>query len=124
MTGFTPDFQQLFSNTSQITKFQSRFSDRKIVDPRWVNMPWFHSQGFSFISWLESANLVPFLSIQEKVYPNLVHVFYSNLAYNSETCTLTSEVKKTKIHIPPSLWTSLTGLQFDGAQITGSTAMG
>ena len=29
-----------------------------------------------------------------------------------------------KIHIPPSLWTSLTGLQFDGAQIIGSTAMG
>jgi hypothetical protein len=67
---------------------------------------------------------VPFLSIQEKVYPNLVRVFYSNLAYNSETCTISSEVKKTKIQILPSLWTSLTRLHFVGAQISGSTAMG
>ena len=87
-------------------------------------MPWFHAQGFSFVTWLESTHLVPFLSIQEKVYLNLVRVFNSNLSYDAETCTITSEVKKTKIHIPPSLWTSLTGLQFDGAQITGSTAMG
>jgi hypothetical protein len=73
---------------------------------------------------LNQPTLNLFSAFKKKVYPNLVRVFYSNLSYNSETCTISSEVKKTKIHIPPSLWTSLTGLQFDGAQITGLTAMG
>jgi hypothetical protein len=47
---FTPDFQRWFSSTTQVAKFQTGLADRKIVDPRWVNMPWFHEQGFLFVS--------------------------------------------------------------------------
>ena len=55
--------------------------------------------------------LIKFLTIKDKVYPELVKVFYSNLKYKD--AYLFSKVKKVQIVIDGGLFYQLTGLSFD-----------
>ncbi|KAJ1442752.1 Myb/SANT-like domain [Sesbania bispinosa] len=85
---------------------------RPIVEPRFIDLDFFHSNGFEFPNLIEYQGLKHFVSIECKYLVELVKVFYSNLTIANED--LLSEVKNVKIRVRPSDWLAIVGLKYEG----------
>ncbi|KAJ1412074.1 hypothetical protein SESBI_20715 [Sesbania bispinosa] len=88
------------------------FQGRNLVEPRFMSLDFFKTNGFQFQELLEYQGLNHFVSIQCPYLLELVKVFYCNLTIsNGDLC---SEVKGVKIRVRPCDWLSLAGLKFEG----------
>ncbi|KAJ1381273.1 hypothetical protein SESBI_45304 [Sesbania bispinosa] len=91
---------------------QSSKKARPIVEPRFMDLDFFYSNGFEFPNLIEYQGLKHFVSIECKYLVELVKIFYSNLTIASED--LLSEVKNVKIRVRPSDWLAIAGLKYEG----------
>ncbi|KAJ1377137.1 hypothetical protein SESBI_49198 [Sesbania bispinosa] len=94
--------------------YVTRFAGRNLVEPRFVSLDFFRTNGFQFQELLEYEGLKHFVSIECPYLIELMKVFYYNLTISHGD--LCSEVKGVKIRVRPSDWLSLAGLEFEGLQ--------
>ncbi|KAJ1375909.1 hypothetical protein SESBI_50497 [Sesbania bispinosa] len=106
------DYSRFFSHDNQVESFLEGFLARPIVEPRFMDLDFFHSNGFEFPNLIEYQGLKHFVSIECKYLVELVKVFYSNLTIANED--LLSEVKNVKIRVRPSDWLAIAGLKYEG----------
>ena len=95
----------------------ANFQTRELVTPRYLDSNFFNQSQLGVFALLNRWKLIKFLTIKDKVYPELVKVFYSNLKYK-DAC-LFSKVKKVHIVIDMGLFHQLTGLTFERETLPG-----
>ncbi|KAJ1413046.1 hypothetical protein SESBI_19977 [Sesbania bispinosa] len=106
------DYTRFFTNENQMDTYLTGFQGRNLVEPRFMSVDFFRTNGFQFQELLEYQGLNHFVSIQCPYLLELVKVFYCNLSIsNGDLC---SEVKGVKIRVTPCDWLSLAGLKFEG----------
>ncbi|KAJ1402277.1 hypothetical protein SESBI_28172 [Sesbania bispinosa] len=109
------DYTRFFTNQQQMDMFITGFSGRNLVEPRFMNIELFRTNGFQFQELLEYQGLKDFVSIKCEYLLELVKVFYCNLTIsNGDLC---SEVKRVKIRVKPGDWLTIVGLKFQGEKL-------
>ncbi|KAJ1411887.1 hypothetical protein SESBI_20947 [Sesbania bispinosa] len=109
------DYTRFFTNQQQMDMFITGFSGRNLVEPRFMNIEFFRTNGFQFQELLEYQGLKDFVSIKCEYLLELVKVFYCNLTVsNGDLC---SEVKRVKIRVKPADWLTIAGLKFEGEKL-------
>ncbi|QCD79145.1 hypothetical protein DEO72_LG1g2784 [Vigna unguiculata] len=86
-----PDIDGWISDLEAQDNFGRSFRNRKIINHKHVELPFFHTHGFAFPDLLSLQNLETFVQLKGNVYPDLVRVFYANL--ECEKGLLTPRVK-------------------------------
>ena len=81
-------------------------------------MEFFSDETFDCIQAFQNLGLLPFMSLQLPIYPELVKAFYCNLEIQDNT--LISEVFGIKMVIDQSLFHDLTQLSSDGVPFEGT----
>ena len=92
----------LFSSEEQRIRYTNLFSSRSIIDPKFIDMEFFSAETFDCIQAFQNLGLLPFLSLQLPIYPELVKAFYCNLEIQDNT--LISEIFGIKMVIDQSLF--------------------
>jgi len=108
----------LFSSEEQQKWYSNLFSSHTIIDPKFIDMEFFSAESFDCIQAFQNLGLIPFMSLQLPVYPELVKAFYCNLEIQDNT--LISEVFGIKMVIDQSLFHHLTQLSSDGVPFEGT----
>jgi len=98
--------QRLFSFVAQYERYTSKFSDRDIIESRYLD-DFIAEQNFECYDILHNLGLLPFLTNRQCYYPELVRVFYSNLQITDEGVIL-SEVKHVKIRMDINMFYRIT----------------
>ncbi|KAJ1413237.1 hypothetical protein SESBI_19783 [Sesbania bispinosa] len=91
------------------------FAGWNLVEPRFMNIEFFRTNGFQFQELLEYQGLKDFISIKCEYLIELVKVFYCNLAISNGN--LCFEVKRLKIRVKPADWLKIVGLKFQGEKL-------
>ena len=100
--------QSLFSSVAQYERYSSKFSNRDIIEPRYLDN-FIAEQNFEFYDILQNLGLLPFLINRQSYNPELVRVFYSNLQIIDEGVII-SEVKNKKIRMHINMFYRITKL--------------
>ena len=82
-----------------------------------MDLRFFEDENFDCYATFKSLGLVKFMSLKEKVYPDLVRMFYSNFEIRNN-CII-SEVKKIPISVDAGLFFYLTELTSEGGPCFG-----
>ena len=69
----------LFSSDEQRQRYYSLFSNRVILDPKYLDVEFFDGETFDCYQVFQNSELVEFMPIKLSFYPELVRVFYNNL---------------------------------------------
>jgi len=69
----------LFSSHDQHQRYYSQFSNRVIIDPKYLDVEFFYGETFDCYQVFQNSELVEFMSMKLPYYPELVTVFYNNL---------------------------------------------
>ena len=75
----SPQSSTLFSSDDQRLRYNSQFSSRIILDPKYLDIDFFNDETFDCYQVFQNSGLVDFMSLKLPYYPELVRVFYSNL---------------------------------------------
>ena len=75
----------LFSSEEQQIRYSNLFSSHSIIDPKFIDMEFFSTESFDCIQAFQNLGLIPFMSLQLPVYPELVKAFYCNLEIQEST---------------------------------------
>ena len=75
----SPWSSTLFSLDDQRLRYNSQFSSRIIVDPKYLDTTFFNDETFGCYQVFQNSRLVDFMSLKLPYYPELVRVFYNNL---------------------------------------------
>ena len=108
----------VFSSDEQQKRYSNLFSSRSIIDPKFIDMEFFSAETFDCIQAFQNLGLLPFMSLQLPIYPELVKAFYCNLEIQDST--LISEIFGIKMVIDQSLFHDLTKLPSDGVPFEGT----
>ena len=108
----------LFSSEEQQKRYSNLFSSHSLIDPKFIDMEFFSDETFDCIQAFRNLGLIPFMSLQLPIYPELVKAFYCNLEIQDNT--LISEVFGTKMVIDQSIFHDLTKLTSDGVPFEGT----
>nr|KYP56404.1 hypothetical protein KK1_002641 [Cajanus cajan] len=114
----TLDVLTLFSTDEQWDRYFQLFSERNIVDPKYLNIDFFEDESFECYTILKNSGVLDFMSLKNPVYPDLVRVFYSNLEIRNGL--IYGEVKKIPIVINQSLFFDLSKLSNQGTLFEGT----
>jgi len=106
------DIDGWISDPKAPKNFNSSFRNRKIINHKHVELPFFRTHGFAFPELLSFQHLEAFIQLTGDVYPDLVRVFYANLTCEEDL--LTSCVKGVNIVLTPDIWTSIAGFRIAG----------
>jgi len=106
------DIDGWISDPEAPKNFNSSFRNRKIINHKHVELPFFRTHGFAFPELLSFQHLEAFIQLTGDVYPDLVRVFYANLTCEEDL--LTSCVKGVNIVLTPDIWTSIAGFRIAG----------
>lgn len=87
----------LFSSKEQCIRYNSLFSSRSIIDPKFVDLSFFDDEVFDCFQAFKNSGLIQFISMKLLFYPELVRAFYSNLEIQEDS--LISEVYGIKMVI-------------------------
>jgi len=108
----------LFSSEEQRVWYNSLFSSRSIIDPKFVDLAFFDDEVFDCFQAFQNSGLIQFISMKLSFYPELVKAFYSNLEIQEDS--LISKVYGIKMVIDQSLFFELTKLSSDGVPFEGT----
>jgi len=108
----------LFSSEEQCIRYNSLFSSRSIIDPKFVDLSFFDDEVFDCFQAFQNSGLIQFISMKLPFYPELVKALYSNLEIQEDF--LISEVYGIKMVIDQSLFFDLTQLSSDGVPFENS----
>ena len=75
----SPRSLTLFSSDEQHQRYYSLFSNRVILDPKYLDIEFFDGETFDCYLVFQNSELVDFMSLKLSFYPELVQVFYNNL---------------------------------------------
>jgi len=114
----SPRSSTLFSSEDQCQRYNSQFSSRIILDPKYLDIDFFNYETFDCYQVFQNSGLVYFMSLKFPYYPELVRVFYSNLKIQDGI--IRSEVHGISMIIDQSLFFSLTKLPNQGAPFEGT----
>ena len=81
----SPRSSTLFSSEDQCQRYNSQFSSRIILDPKYLDIDFFNDETFECYQVFQNFGLVDFMSLKLPYYPELVRVFYSNLKIQDGT---------------------------------------
>jgi len=98
----------LFSSNEQHQRYYSLFSNRVILNPKYLDIEFFDGETFYCYQVFQNSELVDFMSLKFPFYHELVWVFYNNLQIQDDVIFF--EVHKIPIVIDQSLFYSLTKL--------------
>jgi len=104
-----PNIDGWISDHDAQENFNDSFRNRKIINHKHVELPFFRTHGFAFPELISSQHLETFVQLTGDIYPDLVRVFYINLACEEDL--LTSHVKGVNIALTPDVWTSIVGFR-------------
>ncbi|QCE03633.1 hypothetical protein DEO72_LG8g1658 [Vigna unguiculata] len=104
-----PNIDGWISDREAQENFNGSFRNRKIINHKHVELPFFRTHGFAFPKLLSFHHLETFVQLTGDIYPNLVSVFYANLACEEDL--LNSHVKGVNIVLTPDVWTSIVGFR-------------
>ena len=108
----------MFSSYDQRQRYSSQFSNRVILDPKYLDLAFFDDETFDCYQVFRNSGLTKFLSLKLLHYPELVRVFYNNLKIQDGI--IYSEVHNVSIVIDQSLFFSLTKLPNQGVPFEGT----
>ncbi|QCE03458.1 hypothetical protein DEO72_LG8g1482 [Vigna unguiculata] len=100
-----PNIDGWISDPEAQENFNGSFRSRKIINHKHFELPFFRNHGFAFLKLLSSQHLETFVQLTGDIYPDLVRVFYANLACEEDL--LTSRVKGVNIVLTLDVWTSI-----------------
>ena len=106
-----------FSNLTQQERYFASFQSREIIDPKYLDTGFFESEEFDCYQVFKNYDLLDFMSIKKRHFPDLVRLFYCNLDIRDEC--IYSEVKKVPIVIDQGLFYHITSLSSDGEPFEG-----
>ena len=69
----------MFSSDEQCQRYYSSFSNRVILDPKYLDLEFFQGDTFDCYQVFQNSKLIDFMSLKISYYPELVRVFYNNL---------------------------------------------
>ena len=69
----------LFSSDDQRQRYYSSFSNRVILDPKYLDLEFFEGENFDCCQVFQNSKLIDFMSLKMPYYPELVRIFYNNL---------------------------------------------
>ena len=75
----SPRSLTLFSFDDQRQRYYSLFSNRVILNPKYLDVEFFDGETFDCYQVFQNSELVEFMSLKLPYYPELVRVFYNNL---------------------------------------------
>ena len=108
----------LFSSDDQRQRYYSFFSNRVILDPKFLDFEFFEGETFDYYQVFQNSKLIDFMTLKLPYYPELVCIFYINLKICDEI--IFSEVHKIPIIVDQSLFYSLTKLSNQGVPFEGT----
>ena len=75
----SPRSLTLFSSDEQRQRYYSSFSNRVILDPKYLDLELFEGETFDCYQVFQNFELINFMSLKMPYYPELVRIFYNNL---------------------------------------------
>jgi len=75
----SPRSLTLFSSNDQRQNYYSSFSNRVILDPKYLDLEFIEGETFDCYQVFQNSELIYFMTLKLPYYPELVHVFYNNL---------------------------------------------
>ena len=84
----SPRSLTLFSSNDQRQRYYSLFSNRVILDPKYLNLEFFDGETFDCYQVFQNSELLDFTSLKLSFYPELVWVFYNNLKIQDDVIFL------------------------------------
>jgi len=108
----------LFSSEEQRIRYNSLFSSRSLIDPKFVDLSFFDDEEFDCFQAFQNSGFIQFVSLKLPFYPELVRAFYSNLEIQEDS--LISKVYGIKMVIDQSLLFELTQLSSDDVPFEGT----
>ena len=108
----------MFSSDDQRQRYYSQFSNRVILDPKYLDLEFFDGETFDCYQVIQNSGLIDFMSLKLPYFPELVKVFYNNLKIQDGI--LYFEVQSISIVIDQSLFFSLTKLPSQGVPFEGT----
>jgi len=75
----------LFSSEEQRIRYNSLFSSRSIIDPKFVDLSFFDDELFDCFQAFQNSGLIQFISMKLPFYPELVRAFYSNFEIQEDS---------------------------------------
>jgi len=75
----SPRSLTLFSSKKQHQRYYSSFSNRVILDPKYLDLEFFEGENFDCCQVFQNSKLIDFMSLKMPYYPELVRIFYNNL---------------------------------------------
>ena len=75
----------LFSMEEQCIQYNSLFSSRSIIDPKFIDLAFFDDEVFDCFQEFQNSGLIQFISIKLPFYLELVRAFYSNLEIQEDS---------------------------------------
>ncbi|QCD79109.1 hypothetical protein DEO72_LG1g2748 [Vigna unguiculata] len=102
-----PDIDGWINDPEARDNFGHSFCNPKIINHKYVELPFFKTHGFAFPAFLSFQSLKHFVQLKGTVYPDLVRVFYANLGCEEDI--LTSCVKGVNIVLTTNIWASIAG---------------
>jgi len=107
-----PDIDGWISDSAAQEHFNESFRNRKIINHKHVQISFFRNHGFSFPELISHQHLDTFVQLTGDIYPDLVRVFYANLACQDDL--LISRVKGVDIYLTTDVWTDIAGFRISG----------
>ena len=114
----SPRSLTLFSSDEQHQRYYSLFSNRVILDAKYLDIEFFDGENFDCYQVFQNSELIDFMSLKLSFYLKLVRVFYNNLQIRDGV--IFSEVHKIPIVVDQSLFYSLTKLSSQGVPFEGT----
>ena len=69
----------MFSSDDQRQRYYSSFSNRVIIDPKYLDLEFFEGKTFDCYQIFQNFELIDFMTLKLSYYLELVRVFYNNL---------------------------------------------
>jgi len=71
----------MFSSDDQRQRYYSSFSNRVILDPKYLDLKFFEGETFDYHQVFQNSELIDFMTLKMSYYSELVYVFYNNLKF-------------------------------------------
>ena len=113
-----PHSLTLFSSNEQRQRYYSLFSNRIILDPKYLDFEFFEGETFDCYQVFQNSELIDFMSLKLSFYPELVRLFYNNMQIRDGV--IFSKVHKIPIVVDQSWFYSLTKLSSQGVPFEGT----
>lgn len=103
-----PPLVKLLGNPKQVKGFQDNFTNRMVIESKFVNFQFFTEENLLFFVGLENIEFSKFLRCQNLYSPKVIRAFYSNLSI--EDRCIVSRIKGEKIFVSEQRLFEILGL--------------